>query len=99
MDRIITGGNHGIVSRFIRHKGYGYILELQSRKTYWFSSYSILQKHPSPDKEEIEFSVGQEVLFDIKITGKGVKPHEPKAVNIRTMEGKPFPKIAQDIMM
>lgn len=89
----ISSDNHGIVSRFIRQKGYGFILDLKTKENYCFSTYCIVQQQPTELDKENEFNVGQQVLFDIKITQKGRRPNDPSAVNVRTIEGKPFPKI------
>ncbi len=91
----------GVVFQYVRRKGFGFILDQETRTQIWFHKSKI---HTSADRTEEHqgFAVGEECLFDKSIKRSGKKPGSTHAVNIRTLQGAPFQKggiLDDDIMV
>ncbi|KAL7562878.1 hypothetical protein ACA910_000254 [Epithemia clementina (nom. ined.)] len=89
----VSTGNHGVIRMYHRWKGFGFILDKDTRQDFWFSSYNVIQSKESLHK----LGVGAECLFDVEIRRKGRRPNTPVAVNVRTLSGEAF-HIYQGIM-
>ncbi|CAB9497040.1 expressed unknown protein [Seminavis robusta] len=83
----VSKDHQGVVYKFVRWKGWGYILDKETRKQVWFHKDWVVQSAQGPT-----FQVGEECLYDATMTGRGKRPNDPKAVNIRTLSGTPFKK-------
>ncbi len=79
---------------FIAHKGFGFILDKDTREKVWFHKSSILQS-----MNGLPFERGVECIFEKVISTKGNKPGSLIAKNIRTLDGACFITQNSDIFI
>ena len=79
-------GHIGLVMSYIRHKGFGFILDKDTRTKIWFHHSKL---RTAADASQC-FGVGQRCLFDKQIKWSGKKPGSTHAISIRTIDGAPF---------
>lgn len=84
----------GAIKFFRPDKGFGFIIDKETRKDVWFHQ----SKIKTSEDASVAFRVGEEVCFEISIKLSGKKPGEPHAINISTIHGDPFCKLHVPLM-